>query len=113
MTTTEKEQLHKHILQEIEAVKHIIASHKKSAKPVAPDNAIGRLSRMEAINSKSISEEALRKAQSSLAGLERALKMIDNPDFGYCVECGEEILFKRLMIMPGARMCVECAGKRG
>jgi hypothetical protein len=27
-------------------------------------------------------------------------KMIDDPDFGYCITCDEPIGYKRLMIMP-------------
>ncbi len=112
MTEAEKEKLEKHIREEIETLKQDIVSYKAVSKPVSPDNAIGRLTRMEAINSKSINEASLRQAESTLAGLERALKMIDDPDFGLCTQCGEPIPFKRLMIMPGSLRCVACAGGR-
>ncbi len=112
MVQEDKDRLRNHIRQEIEALKKDMVALKKGAKPVSPDNAIGRITRMEAINSKSISEASLRNAEAKLAKLKRALEMIDDPAFGLCVECGEPIPFKRLMIMPEAIMCVGCAGRR-
>ena len=112
MLQVDREKLEKYIRQEIEDLKNKIVSYKEGAKPVALDSAIGRVTRMDAINSKSISEESLRKAEIALLKIERALDKIDDPDFGLCMECGEEILFKRLMIMPGSVLCVECASKR-
>jgi len=112
MLKEDKQKLEQHIRNEIRAVKKDIVAYEHMAKPVPPDNSIGRLTRMEAINSKSIHEATLRKAKNTLAGLERALKMMGDPDFGLCVECGEQIPFKRLMIMPGTPFCVDCAGKK-
>ncbi len=113
MIKDEKEDLEEHIREKIEALRKDIVSYKELTKPIAPDNAIGRLTRMEAINSKSINEAALREAQYALSKLESALKMIDAPDFGLCRECEEPIPFGRLMIMPESDLCVECAGKLG
>ena len=112
MVQEDKERLRKHIRQELEALKKDIAALKKSSEPVSPDNAIGRITRMEAINSKSISEASLRNAEIKRAKLKRALDMVDDADFGLCAECGESIPFKRLMIMPEAILCVGCAGRR-
>jgi len=112
MLQENKERLESYIRQEIEDLKEKIVSYKEGAKPVALDSAIGRVTRMDAISSKSISEESLRKAEIVLLQLERALDKIDDPDFGLCMECGEEIPFKRLMIMPGSVLCVACATVR-
>jgi DnaK suppressor protein len=112
MKQEDKERLSKHIGQEIESLEKDIVALKKGSKPVSPDNAIGRVTRMEAINSKSISEASLRNAKIKLAKLVRAFDMIDGPDFGLCAECGEPIPFKRLMIIPEAILCVGCAGRR-
>ena len=109
MLQKEKDKLEQYIRAEIEALKRNIISYKEGAKPVALDSAIGRVTRMDAINSKNISEESLCKAEIALFKLERALDKIDDPDFGLCMECGEEIPIKRLMIMPGSVLCVECA----
>lgn len=109
MNQEQKDQLTRQIATEIEKVKTDIKAFKELARPVAPDAAIGRLTRMEAINSKSINEAALTKAQHRLAKLVNASKMIDDPDYGICIECDEPIPFARMMIMPDSDMCVKCA----
>ena len=109
METEKREKLKEHIKKRIEDLKDNIKSYKTLIQPIAPDNAIGRLTRMEAINSKSINEAALNTARQTLSRMERALKMIHEPDFGLCRECEEPIPFKRLMIVPESDLCVECA----
>lgn len=113
MRKDDKEKLEKLMLEKILSLKKDAVSYKKLIKPISPDSAIGRISRMEAINSKSINEEALRKVEYTLARLERAIRMIDDPDFGLCAECEEPIPVARLLIMPEADLCVACAGKAG
>jgi len=66
---------------------------------------------MEAINSKSINEASLAKSKRTLNMLEKSLKMINDPDFGYCINCEEPIAYKRLLIVPEAPFCIACANK--
>ena len=40
------------------------------------------------------------REQTRLEGIEIALTRIESDDFGYCVECGEEISKKRLLAVP-------------
>lgn len=109
MNQDQKEKLTAIIREKLAGTEADIASFKEITAPVAPDNAIGRLTRMEAINSKSINEAALRKAKARRSGLERALVKIDDPDFGLCRECEEPIPYARLMVLPEADLCVSCA----
>lgn len=111
MTKEQKENLQKHIKKKIAMLQKDIISYKELTKPISPDSAIGRLTRMEAINSKSINEAALREAKYALSKLEQALKTIDDSDFGLCTECEEPIPFGRLMILPETDLCVACAEK--
>ena len=109
MREQEKKKLTSQIRAKIETVKKDIVSYTELSQPVPPDDAIGRLTRMDAIGNKSINEAALRESRNTLAKLERALKMIDRPGFGICIECEEPIPIARLMIMPESDMCVACA----
>jgi len=111
MEIEEKESLRQAIQEKIEIFKRRIETFKNLSKPVSPDNAIGRLTRMEAINSKGINEAALAKSKQTLSRLQESFEMIDDPDFGYCRNCEEPIPFKRLLIMPESLFCVLCAGK--
>ena len=57
--------------QEIRKTNKRILIYEELAQPISPDNAIGRISRMDAINNKSITDAALRKAKERLLGLKR------------------------------------------
>ncbi len=61
------------IIQEIENTKKSITNLEELTKPIAPENAIGRVSRMDAINNKSVNEAALTKAKQKLKNLEITL----------------------------------------
>ncbi|RMG77867.1 MAG: TraR/DksA family transcriptional regulator [Bacteroidetes bacterium] len=111
MTTEERTILRKKIEETIEKTKTEIAYLVEATKPVAPENAIGRVSRMDAINNKSVAEAGLRSAQKKLAALQQALTKIDSPNFGICSRCGRPIQPARLLFMPQSTCCVRCAGR--
>jgi DnaK suppressor protein len=104
--------LKKQIVEEIELQKHLIESFTETSKPVSPDNAIGRLTRMEAISSQNISEASLNSAQAKLVKLNNALSKVDLPGFGICVRCNNPIPQGRIMLMPEIVLCVFCAEKK-
>ena len=91
MDSRHKELIRKKIEEAITATEQNIVSLKELTRPIEPDVSIGRLTRMEAIGSKSINEAALNIAITKLTKLKFALANIDKPDFGICVECGEPI----------------------
>lgn len=112
MTNEEKRELKDKVLVEIEALKKNIKLLMEVSKPISPDNAIGRLTRIDAINAKSISEAGLRSAEVKLEKLKICLLKIDRPDFGVCVSCDEPIAIGRLMLIPESLMCIKCAEAR-
>ena len=111
MTEDEKEKIVQLITSGIEELKRNIKNTEDSTRPVSPDNAIGRLTRMDAISSKMISEAVVRSVKSRLSKMEDLLRRIDNPDFGRCSRCGEPIAVKRLMIIPESSCCIHCADR--
>ena len=104
----DKTAIEKHIKQEIAKTKVSIDSLRLLTQPVAPDCAIGRVSRMDAIQNKSINEAALEKAIRKLSGLEFALNRIHEADFGICVRCKQAIPVQRIMLLPHSRFCARC-----
>jgi DnaK suppressor protein len=72
---------------------------------------VGRLSRMDAMQSQAMSQEAQRRRKIELSRLEAALKSMLDGEYGCCEECGEEIAYGRLMLDPAASFCIECAQK--
>ena len=107
----QRKEIEEQINREIDETRQNIDSLVELVKPIAPDNAIGRLSRMEAIGAKSINEASLARAKKKLEQLKSVLANLDDTNFGLCIECDEEIPIKRIMLMPGSRLCVQCAGK--
>lgn len=101
--------IQKIIKEEIVKTEKKIADYKELTKPVVPDCAIGRVSRMDAINNKSVIESALRQAEKKLGALHKALKLSENDNFGICERCGSIIPVKRILIVPESRFCVNCA----
>ena len=71
-----KENIKQTILNEISKTEISIKEHKELVKPIAPDVAIGRISRMDAINNKSVMEASLRQAEEKLRNLNKVLSQI-------------------------------------
>lgn len=111
MNSQERQDLKRNIEEAIGAQQTLIASLSETSKPVAPDNAIGRLSRMEALNDRAVSEASLNATRHKLSRLETALGKVDQPDFGICVSCDKPIPPGRILLMPEATRCVPCAEK--
>ena len=112
MNPEERSELKRKIVDEIEVQRKLIPSLAESSKPVPPDNAIGRLTRMEAISSRGVSEASLNAARAKLGQLETALGKIDQTDFGMCRRCDRPIPHGRIMLMPESVLCVQCAEKK-
>ena len=111
MTNNEQEMLREKINAEINHLEKSLDGLTESSKPVEPDNAIGRLSRMEAINAKSISENSLVNLKNRIAKLKIALTKLRASDFGICSLCEEPIPMGRLVLVPESSVCVNCAGR--
>lgn len=99
------------IERQIVIVQRKINSLKELTQAIAPDDAIGRVSRMDAINNKSVNDAALRQTESKLDKLQYALEHINDPDFGLCTICHSPISTGRLVLMPESRKCIKCAQK--
>ena len=108
MEQKEKEQVKEYLLKEKSKLNERLAELKELTKPIEPDCAIGRVSRMDAINNKSINEAALRKVEDKLKKIDISMEHINDADFGNCIGCGDPIPIQRLLIMPGS-LCVRCA----
>ncbi len=103
------DELKQKLLTEISKTELLIKKYEELTKPIAPDVAIGRVSRMDAINNKSVTEAAMRQAKQKLRNLQRVLSKIDDEDFGICMKCKKPIPLGRILIRPESLYCVNCA----
>ncbi len=70
---------------------------------------VGRLSRMDALQNQAMAQATGARRTAERQRLVAALKRMDDGEFGYCEECGDEIAEARLRLDPAATRCVDCA----
>ena len=105
----QKQDIKNRIEEELIITSKKIEKYRELTKPISPENAIGRVSRMDAINNKSINDVALRKAELKYNNLKVALSKIEDSDFGLCRKCHQPIPLGRLLLMPQVITCVHCS----
>lgn len=71
---------------------------------------VGRLSRMDAMQRQAMAAANARRRDARRARIRAALSRIDDGEFGYCEDCGDEIAAARLAIDPTVPRCASCAG---
>lgn len=88
-----------------------MAVSEDASRPVELDQqAVGRLSRMDSLQNQHLSKNLHEREQARHAAVRAALDRIEAGTYGRCVECGAEIPFGRLLVVPEAEHCPECAG---
>ena len=85
------------------------AAAEASTKPVELDQqAIGRLSRMDALQNQAMAQAQVRRREQERVRIRAALKRIEDEEFGYCTDCGEEIEPARLSADLTIPRCLDC-----
>ncbi len=106
----ELKQIKTRLIARREELNDLVSVSEESRDPVELDQTrVGRLSRMDALQNQAMSLETGRRRQAELERIEATLKRIDKGDFGYCLNCGEDIAPKRLQLDPTLPMCIDCA----
>jgi len=94
---------------ELEAV---AATGQASAAVVELDqSAVGRLSRMDAMQAQAMAQASARRREQMLRQITVAIERIDRDEYGDCATCDEPISEKRLSFDPTATLCIDCANK--
>ncbi|KIC37611.1 TraR/DksA family transcriptional regulator [Leisingera sp. ANG-M7] len=70
---------------------------------------VGRLSRMDALQMQAMAKAQGARRQLETQRLQAALARMDEGEYGFCEDCGEDIALKRLQLDPAALMCISCA----
>ena len=90
-------------------IKEDLSISKDSAGIVELDTSIGRLSRMDAMQSQQMALELRRRQENQLLRIQNALKRMDQGRYGLCGKCKKPISDERLETSPDVVMCVRCA----
>ena len=70
---------------------------------------VGRLSRMDAMQRQAMAQALARRRAGRRQRILAALKRIDEDEFGYCQDCGDDIAPGRLDLDPTVILCLSCA----
>ena len=70
MKNSQLKKIEAQVLEKIAITKEKIIKYTELCKPIPPQNSIGRISRMDAINNKSVTEAALRQAKKEMYALD-------------------------------------------
>ena len=91
-------------------IKRISEVSEVSRQPVELDQtSVGRLSRMDALQSQAMQLETERRRILEIKRIDSALQRINDEEFGFCSSCGYEIEIKRLENDPTTPICIDCA----
>lgn len=71
----------------------------------------GRLSRMDAMQQQAMAVAKRDTFRQQLRQVIRALRRIEEDDYGFCLECDEPIPLARLQARPEAELCVSCQAR--
>lgn len=93
--------------QELEELSEI--SEEARATVTLDQQSVGRLSRMDALQGQAMAQASERQRRADIQRILAALQRLDEDEYGYCVECGDEIAEKRLEVDPAAAFCINCA----
>ncbi len=83
--------------------------HSAQATVELDQQAVGRLSRMDALQNQAMAKASHVRRQTLKTRFEAALRRMDAGEFGYCEDCGDDIAQARLALDPAATRCISCA----
>jgi DnaK suppressor protein len=86
-----------------------VEARTEATATVQLDTSIGRLSRMDAIQSQQIALGLKARQQQALLRVRNALKAVSDGTYGRCRRCKGPIPIERLEAQPDAVLCVTCA----
>ena len=110
MNQKETEQFKLALLETREELRTLNDQLAESGKTVELDQTLmGRLSRIDAMQGQQMALEASRRQKQKLLAIGAALRRIDADDYGFCLECDEEIDIRRLKADPSNTHCINCA----
>lgn len=64
---------------------------------------------MDALQVQAMAKAEQERRMARLRRVETALARIESGEFGYCVQCEEEVEAKRLEADPTVPLCIKCA----
>ncbi len=90
-----------------------LSASSDDAKPVDLGLAIGRVSRIDALQQQQMAMARRNRVRLQRQQIRAALMRCDEGTYGECVACGDPIGYARLSARPEAPLCLECQSASG
>ena len=111
LTAGQLDELREMIHQACQELELLLDSSSESSKPVALDEPIGRLSRMDAMQQQQMAIASRQSQLQRLQLLKNALLAIERDNYGDCRICEEPIGYQRLKVRPETPFCLVCQSR--
>ena len=108
LSDAQRAELQQELLAVQAQLQQLLAASAEGARPVALDQPIGRLSRMDALQQQAMTKANRQDGQRRLALVEAALLALRHDRYGDCRRCEEPIPYARLKVRPETPFCRAC-----
>ena len=103
---TKYKKLIERLLQELTAEDELGQSSQRTV--VLDQQSVGRLSRMDALQSQAMAQAQQRRRDVLKSSLIFALQRLEEGEFGYCADCGDEIEEAQISASLVIMKCMSC-----
>ena len=109
-TTLDLADIRRRLEAERDSLKDLKRETLADQQPVTLDQqSVGRVSRMDAMRVQAMAQAVAERRDLRLRLIDAALTRLDKDTYGFCVDCGEDILAARLEADLTNPRCVDCA----
>ncbi|MDF1729037.1 MAG: TraR/DksA C4-type zinc finger protein [Sulfitobacter sp.] len=99
------------LLARLQALDVEDAAAHEATRPVTLDQqSTGRLTRMDALQNQAMAQAQVRRRATERVRIQAALARIEQGEYGFCTDCGDEIAPARLAADPTIPRCRDCMG---
>ena len=111
LTDEQTEELINDLVELRATLSAMVESGETSSQTVPLDQtAVGRLSRMAAMQVQAMAQANVRSLRQRLRMVDNALRLVEEGEYGECRRCAEPVGYRRLKAKPETPFCVACQG---
>jgi DnaK suppressor protein len=111
LTPEQLAELDEQLRHELQKLERSMVATDRATRPVTLDQtAVGRLSRMSSLESQGIAQGLQERERVKLGRIQGARARLESGTYGVCTDCGAEVPFGRLYVMPETPTCAPCGG---
>ena len=109
LTEAQLAELRGELEQQLAKLKKSMIVTDEALKTVELDqSAVGRLSRMDSLQSQGMAKGLREREAVGLALIQEAMRRLDAGTYGICTLCGGQVAFERLLVFPESATCAAC-----